>query len=136
MNRFPAGYLPTSVEGVRCWRVKEEAEELHTLREYDLYVLRNTDHFVDHLSKVGHADQSQIERWKGDPDVWIYEGVGIHETVCGIVQQWDDGDRSVIGFEAGRCFVEDGCGGLRQRCVVAVVGRIDSKLDEPRRQKV
>jgi hypothetical protein len=46
------------------------------------------------------------------------------------------GDRSVIGFEAGRGLIEDSRGSLRESGVVVVVGRIDSKLDESRRQQV
>ncbi len=46
------------------------------------------------------------------------------------------GEYSVIRFEAGRGLIEDGRGSLRQSRVVMVVGRIDSKLDESRRQQV
>ena len=43
-------------------------------------------------------------------------------------------DDSVIRFEAGWSLIEDSRGSLRQSCVVVVVGRIDSKLDESRGQ--
>jgi hypothetical protein len=44
------------------------------------------------------------------------------------------GDYSVIRLQAGRGLIEDSRGSLRQSGIVVVVERIDSKLDESRRQ--
>jgi hypothetical protein len=43
-------------------------------------------------------------------------------------------ERSVIRLQAGRGLIEDSRGSLRQSGIVVVVERIDSKLDESRRQ--